>query len=246
MKRNHPLGSRQWLDYVFVAPPARDPQGRSRPTQRYLAQGLDGAVTVAEGGNTATARSLLVTMRNAGLVKRWKLEPFSLNNADHGIEATPDILFETHDGRSFVVETKASKYLTQEKLDKQRRVESLITQSGMTFLFWTDRWPLSAVLWRQLREMRRLGSCDIPYDRIFAVGQQVEEAPKTMADLREAGMYRDHVLAAVWAGQAHFDLLSPLCDQTLITSNPKDRGFEKVLNASVEAHGWWNTLAELV
>lgn len=246
MKRNHPLGSRQWLDHVFLAPPARDPQGRSRPTQRYLAQGGDGSVTVAEGGNTATARSLLVTMRNAGVVKRWKLEPFALNNADHGINATPDILFETHDGRSFVVETKASKYLTEEKLEKQRHVESVITQSGMTFLLWTDRWPLSAVLWRQLREMRRLGSCDVPYDRLLAVAQQVAESPKTLADLRRSGLYRHHVLAAVWAGQAHADFFRPLSDQTLISSNPKDRCFESTLRAPVEAYGWWGTLAETV
>lgn len=246
MNRNHPLGSRNWLEQVFQSAPARDPQGRSRPTQRYLVQGGDNSVTVAEGGNTATARSLLVTMRNAGYVKRWKLEPFSLNNADHGIDATPDILFETHDGRAFVVETKASKFLTEEKLERQRRVESVITQSGMTFLFWTDRWPLSAALWRQLREMRRLGSCDIPYDRIFAVAQLVAEAPKTLEELRKAGVYRHHVLAAVWVGQAHFNPFAPLCDRTLITSNPKDRRFETVLYAPVESYGWWSSLAEIV
>lgn len=246
MKKNHPVGSRQWLDYVFLAPPARDPQGRSRPTQRYLAQGDDGTVTVAEGGNTATARSLLATMKNAGMVKRWKLEPFALNGVDHGVNATPDILFETTDGRAFVVETKASKYLTDEKQQKQRRVESVITQSGMTFLLWTDRWPLSAVLWRHLREMRRLGSCDIPYDRLFAVAQQVAAGPKTLTELRQVGLYRHHVLAAVWAGQAHFDLFRPLEDKTPITSNPKDRRFETTLHAPVEAYGWWRTLEETV
>jgi len=246
VKGNHPLGSRNWLEQVFQSAPARDPQGRSRPTQRYLAQGGDFTVTVAEGGNSAIARSLLATMKNAGVVKRWKLEPFPLNNADHGIVATPDILFETQDGRSFVVETKASKYLTDEKLEKQRRVERVITQSGMTFLLWTDRWPLSSVAWRHLREMRRLGSCDIPYDRIFAVAQSVAETPMSMETLRKEGMYRSHVLAAVWAGLAHCNLFSPLCDQTLITASLKDRGFETLLHAPVEAYGWWNTLSEIV
>ena len=244
MKKRYPLGSQQWLEGVFNSDFARNPNGRSRPTQRYLTQDFDGSVSVAEGGNTATARSLLTTMKNAGLVRRLKLEPFMLNRADHGIDATPDIIFEAGDGGVYVVETKSSKYLTEEKLQKQRRVESVVTQGGMTYLFWTDIWPLSAVLWRQIREIRRIGTSDVPFDRILAVSQLVAERPQTMEELRMAGHYRQYVLAAVWSGQAHFDLLSPLTNHSVISSNAQDRKFKDLLKASVEAFSWWESLTD--
>ena len=69
MRKGNSLGSPQWLEDVFISGPARDPNGRSRPTQRYLTRMDDEGVSVAEGGNTAIARSLLTTMRNAGLVR---------------------------------------------------------------------------------------------------------------------------------------------------------------------------------
>lgn len=244
MSKRNPLGSREWLERVFASGPTRDPNGRSRPTQRYLTNGTDDSVLVAEGGNTATARSLLTTMQNAGLVRRMKLEPFDLNRADHGVDATPDIVFEAHDGRVYVVETKASKFLTEEKLAKQRHVESVLTQSGMTYLFWTDVWPLSSVVWRQIRELRRLGTSDVPFDRILAVAQTVAEGPTTMEELRQAGLYRQYVLAAVWAGQAHLDLFSPLSAQSAVSADPRQRRFDSVLTAPVAAYDWWTSLAE--
>jgi hypothetical protein len=242
MKKRLSLGSNAWLEEVFASEPARDPSGRSRPTQRYLIHQSSGEPSVAEGGNTATARSLLTTMLNAGVVKRLKLEPFQLNRADHGIDATPDVIFQTCDSRVFVVETKASKYLTEEKLSKQRQVESVITQSGMTYLFWTDAWPLSSVLWRQLRETRRLGTSEIPRDQIWAVAQAVAVSPKTIEELRQLGLYRQYVLAAVWLGQVHMDLFSQLSEFSLVSTNPLDRRFNTVLNASVKSYEWWGSL----
>ncbi len=201
-------------------------------------------MSVAEGGNAATARSLLNTMRKAGLVKRLKLEPFDLNRVDHGVDATPDILFQFHDGRVFVVEVKASKYLTDEKLSKLRHVEAAVKSAGMTYLLWTDVWPLSSVVWRQIRELRRLGSSDVPYDRILEVAERVIDSPKTMHDLRKMGFYRQFVLAAVWEGRAHVDLFSPITDSTIVSSNPAYRRFEALLSAPVGGHSWFTSLTE--
>ena len=49
MSKRNPLGSREWLERVFASGPTRDPNGRSRPTQRYLTNGTDDSVLVAEG-----------------------------------------------------------------------------------------------------------------------------------------------------------------------------------------------------
>lgn len=244
MKRRHMLGSSAWLEEMFQSEPARDPTGRSRPTQRYLTLQSNGAPSVAEGGNTATARSLLMTMTKAGLVKRLKLEPFALNKANDGIDAIPDIAFQTHDGRVFVVETKASKYLTKDKLAKQLQVESVVTQSGMTYLFWTDSWPLTSVLWRQMRETRRLGTSEIPREQILEVADAISSGPKSLNQLRQVGLYRPYVLAAVWLGQAHVDLFSQFSEETLVSNDPKARQFDRLLSASVSSYQWWSTLTE--
>lgn len=238
-----PLGSRKWVEMVFATAPARDPQGRSRPTQRFALRG-DDELTVAEGGGSSIARSLLESMRKAGLVRRWKLEPFGLNRRDHQVEAFPDIIFETVDDAIYVAEVKASKFLNDEKLKKLSAVEKVINASGMTYLLWTDRWPLSRPTWRLAREMRHLGSCAIPRDAILAVQEAVREAPMTVDELSLLGSYRQHIFAAIWEGLVHIDLHAEFSDKTLVTNTVSSRRFEDFLVAPVESYSWWSSQQE--
>ena len=239
------LGSSCWRAEVFDSPAARDPGGRSRPTQRYIALDQSDSVSVAEGGNTAITRSILTTCLLAGLIKRFKLEPFALNKDLHGVDAIPDAIFETVDDRLYVVENKAKLYLNEAKVEKCLAVEKIVNAAGLTYLLWTDAWPLSPAVWRLQREMRRLGTAAIAEERIVAVGQAVEQAPLRMDQLRTLGIYREHILSAVWQGAAHLDLFSELTDETLVSNDPQSRGLASTLHASVAAHRWWRGLARV-
>lgn len=239
MKTIHELGSPEWREWVFRSPPARDVRGRSRPTQRYIVTGLDGSPMVAEGGAAAVARSVITTSIFSGLVNRFKPEPFGLTLDKDGIEAVPDMLFEHADSRLFVPEFKSARYLTEEKLEKCRQVEQVVKKAGMTYLFWTDAWPLTPCVWRLMREMRRCGTGNVPETKLAELGKLISNGPHTFAQLREAGVYREFVLAAAWRGQVHFDLFSELSDETRVTSDVRDRRFDQVLHAPVGAQNFW-------
>lgn len=236
------LGSATWRAEVFASPPARDASGRSRPTQRYVTLDPNESLSIAEGGNSAIARSILTTSMLAGLVKRFKMEPFSLLEKEHGVDAVPDVLFETADDHLYVVENKAKMYLTEGKIEKCAAVERVVNNAGLTYLLWTDAWPLGPSVWRLQREMRRLGTSAVPEERITALVEAVSRAPLCISQLRAVGLYREHVLAAVWRGLVHMDFFSEMSDQTLITNDVRSRGFDSALHASVDSHRWWRRL----
>lgn len=238
------LGSGKWVEQVFSEGPARSVQGRSRPTQRYLTSDHRGQMVVAEGGGASIARSLLEAMQNAGIVTRFKLEPFTLTRKEHGVDATPDSLFQTVDGETFVVEVKSSRFLTAEKIEKCIEVQAALANSGMKYLLWTDTSPLPPAFWRLLREMRRLGNSALSQESIEKVIHAISEGPKTVEELRHVGIYRDTILAAAWHGVAHFNLHSEFGDKTMVSNDVHARQFPRFLKSTIRNHVWWSGLPQ--
>lgn len=238
------LGSNKWVEQVFSEGPARSVQGRSRPTQRYLTSDHRGQMVIAEGGGASIARSLLEAMQNAGVVTRFKLEPFTLTRKEHGVDATPDSLFQTFDGETFVIEVKSSRYLTAEKIDKCLQVQAALAGSGMKYLLWTDTSPLPPALWRLLREMRRLGYSAVPRESIEQVIHAISEKPMTVEELRQIGIYRDIILAAAWHGVSHFNLHVEFGDKTMVSNDVNARQFPRFLKSTVKTHAWWSGLPQ--
>ena len=239
-----PLGSHHWLEEIFADGPARDVQGRSRPTQRFLTLDHHGRLRIAEGGGASIARSLLETMRNAGVVSRFKLEPFTLTLKDHGVNATPDIVFQTSDHATYVAEVKSSRFLTADKLEKCQKVDAALAGSGMKYLLWTDTWPLPPSVWRLMREMRRLGFTDLPRSNLQDVVTAIAERPQTVLELREQRIDRSSILAAAWHGLVHFDFHAAFVDQTVISGNVHARRFSQTLTSTVKTHAWWGSLPQ--
>lgn len=233
------IGSKKWVDSVFASPPAREVKGRSRPTQRYIAT-VDDAASHAEGGNTAAARNLLHTMRNAQAVSAFKLEPFELS--EDGLVTIPDIIFRTRDDKVYVVEVKSYRFLIEEKLEKCRAVEKKINSYGMKYLLWTDRWPLNRYLWNLTRRLRMMGYADISKEELDYAVTLVESGAATMGRLAELGVYQHVVLAAVWHGRLHINLFDKLCSETKVTLNEEDRKFSPTLTASVAQQTFWHNM----
>lgn len=243
-KNRFALGSGKWLELVFSEGPARSVQGRSRPTQRYLTDDYRGQLVIAEGGGASIARSLLEVMQNTGIVTRFKLEPFTLTLKEHGVDATPDSLFQTADGETFVIEVKSSRFLTAEKIEKCVQVQAALANSGMKYLLWTDTSPLPPVLWRLLREMRRLGFTAVPRESVEKVLAAISERPMTVEELRQMGIYRDSILAAAWHGVAHFNLHREFDDKTMVSRDVNARQFSRFLKSTIKTHVWWSGLPQ--
>jgi uncharacterized protein with HEPN domain len=241
-KRSYPIGSQKWLAQIYEEGPARDVRGRSRPTQRYFTYDQRGQIIAAEGGNAAIARNVLETMQNTGYVTRFKLEPFSLTIKEDGLAATPDILFQTQDGESYVVEVKSSRFLTPEKIEKCRQVEIALAGTGLKYLLWTDTSPLPPATWRMMREMRRLGFSSVQPEAINKIVQAVAVAPKTIEQLRSQGMYREPILAAVWHGLVHINFTESFHDKSVVSNDVSTRKFQRYLTATIKTHTWWSNL----
>jgi len=199
-------------------------------------------MVIAEGGGAAIARSILETMKNAGVVTRFKLEPFKMTRATHGVDATPDILFQTLTGGTFVVEVKSARFLTAEKIKKCQEVEAALAGSGMSYLLWTDRSPTPPALWRLVREMRRLGFSAVPSESIKNVIDTIREQPRSVAELRQLGIYRDAILCSAWHGAAHFNLHTEFCDKTMVSKDVSERQFSRHLKCSIKNHVWWDNM----
>lgn len=243
MQKHLKIGTPPWLEAVFASPPTRDVRGRSRPTQRHAVI-EDEKKIYAEGGNTATSRSLLSTMVKAGVVKRYKLEPFELSIAEHGVKAIPDVLFEHADGSLYVVENKSARYLTSERVEKCKAVQAVVNGAGMKYLLWTDRWPLTPNCQRLLRHARRHATSAVAKDSVEKAIQTVSNCRMTFGELRTRGVYRPEIMTAIWEGGLHTDLLTELSDDTVVDTDVGSRGFDLLLNAPVEAHLWWSTTSK--
>jgi hypothetical protein len=240
------FGSERWVEDVFAGKDARQLAGRSRPTQRYAIAGADGKPTYAEGGNESVARGLMILGVNTGLIKRWKFQPFALTKEEHKVEAVPDLLFQIHDDRVFVAEVRSARFHTAEKLAKARLIQQAVNGTDrLKYVYWTDAWPLTPSTCNLVRELRRCGTSDIPSSSINALHELLkEEGPKSFFDLRQKECFRDVVMAAVWLGRAHIDLLSPVTDSTLVTSNPHTRRFHELLHLNVGGQTWWSSLSK--
>lgn len=237
------IGSPTWVERVFSSPEAREVWGLSRPTQRYGVRGPNGLPQWAEGGNEATARALMVLGQTTGQILRWKSQPFALEKATHGMKAVPDLMFQTANGSIYVAEPRSCRFLNAKKLAETKAVEKVLSESGLiTYLFWTDLWPLCPATTRLVRELRRCGTAAIPVQSINALAEVLQAGPKSFFELRQLGYFRDVVMAAVWHGRAHIDLYKAVHDSTVVSADLAQRGFEKTLIAPVRSQSIWSEM----
>lgn len=236
------LGHIDWVQSVFEGTVARDVRGRSRPTQRYAALTADKQLVNFEGGCASIAKSVFETCKQAGIVSRFKPEPFMLKKSKYGFDAIPDFLCEIYDRQCYVVECKSTRYLTEERLEKCMRVQEVVNNAGMVYALWTDAWPLPPNIWQMYRTMRRCGNSAVSVPDLIRLQHAVERRSMTVAELRELGIYYQHILSSCWHGRTHFPIFNPLSDETEVSVDSSVRGLELTLNAPVEAHRFWRSL----
>lgn len=239
------IGTSAWIEQVRSTPPARSPLGRSRPTHQYKPYLASmGRQVACEGANEVTCALLLDILAKAGLVRWWKEQPFQLKEREHGIEATPDGIFEWTNGKHYVLETKSAKYVTEKVLAKAAELEALFKAAGVTYLFWTDDKQVGNPLRTTVRQIWTAGGADISADEVGQVMNIVAQGPVAIGTVLEQGIRPDAYRHAIAIGKVHCNLTEKLDEHTILYPNRLDHAYDVLLGGGPDPEGWWNALPD--
>jgi len=144
--------SQAWLRAVFESPPRRDIYKVCKSTTVFphYARCIE-QLLYAEGGNENAAMLLLEHLWRQGYVKRFKTQPFFLEEVGGPIKRVPDFLVELWDGRIFVLQIKAHRFCTDEIKSGFETERQLLTSRGFSYLLWTDRTVLKSGLYSNVQ-----------------------------------------------------------------------------------------------
>lgn len=238
-------GSPAWIEAVYSSDPARSVEGRSRPTQRDTSvSALNKTSVSVEGRLEKIALNLLGLLCNLGLIKRFKYQPFKFDEQLHGVEATPDFLFEDINGKHHVLEVKSLAFLTADEQAQQDKVKSVSQQARLGFILWTDQWPLSRSVFNIMSHMRRAHNLGIADGEIEDLIQAIRDKPRTLKELRSPPfkVSSDFVLATAYRGKAFWNIFQEFEDHTYVYEHPQ-RGFlESLLQGWSRAEVVWSRL----
>ena len=239
------LGSPAWIEAVYSSGPARSVEGRSRPTQRDMSvSALDKTSDAVEGRLEKIALNLLEWLRNLGLVKRFKYQPFKLDEQLHGVKATPDFLFEDSNGNHHVLEVKSVAFLTADEQEQQDKVKRASQQARLGFIFWTDQWPLSRSVFNIMSHMRRAHNLGITDSEIEGLIQAIRDQPRTLKELRSPPfkVSSDFVFATAYRGKAFWNIFQEIEDHTYVYEHPQRDLLEPLFKGWCRAELVWSAL----
>jgi len=228
------------LNRFFESPPRRQVNGRSRPTQRFVFRSDCSGVTVTEGGNELTAALLFEHMWRCGWLRRYKFQPFSLDQLDLPETTVPDVLVELVDGRYFLVEVKSAKFLTPEKRQKFEATASLLRTRSLNCVLWTDANELSKTVWHNARHLQRASRLKVDDGDMNAVLPALPHA-RTLGQLMQITDTPFDVLLAVAArGVFHLNLQKKFDEHAHVFTKAPTHEFNMLFSAGPNAGGWWN------
>ena len=238
------IGSKAWVEFVRTSPLARNPLGRSRPTQRFAPPALpcSGKSAVAEGGNELTLLLLVDLMFGMGLVKWFKEQPFRLTEADHGIDAVPDMMFEWMSGGLQVVEVKSKRYLNVEEEAKCRRVAGVLEKGAVSYALLTDKDHLAEPLWTNVRNIALAAASAVPPEQIERGKAALDVGPVSIRDLALRGIPLEAVRVLLARGHAFYNLRDRESVNTVVSPTLDPGPYEELFGAKPTAERWWSSL----
>lgn len=239
-----PRPNSEQLNAFFDAPPRREVNGRSRPTQRFKFRSDCVGVTVLEGGNELTAALIFEHLWRCGWLRRYKFQPFSLDQLDLPETTVPDALVELSDSRYFVVEIKSAKFFTQEKRDKFDATTALLKTRGLTQLLWTDNVPLNTVTWHNARHLQRAFRLDVTDAECVAVLAALPQASTLGQLMTTTDLPWEILIANAARGLFHLNLNQKFDEHAAITAHPDTVHFNHLFGARPNLGGWFERISD--
>lgn len=245
-----PANRQRWLTEVFRSPPRRNVRGRSRPTQRFIFEDANGGdLIVAEGGNEMTAAILLRYLKNIGIVKRYKLQPFNLNEICPGLDATPDFLVELRDGRIYILEIKARRFINADVLNKIETVRAALLEHKLQYLLWTDRDPYGITnkihrsIWNNTREIFRGWAIPMDQETEEKIREKVIDPNCSIGDIDKLVGW-DMTIAALARGLFFINLEETINEKSTVQATfPAEVG-EHFFATRSNSKTWWDSLPD--
>lgn len=237
-----PKVSRAWREEVFSSPPRRDIARESKATTRLpVLVPMQGCTFYGDGGNEHVALLLLRHFQSIGIVRRFKSQPFYLEELGGPSKLIPDILVELRDSSLHVIECKSNRFVTDEVKERFALEEQCLVGLGFRFHVWTNRdkvgQPISSTVRELDRGFRRPPSSEI-VNRISACVC----SKTTLGDLL-VDFGHDDVIGAAAVCAIHFDLRRKLHETSAVTLLPSAEYQDHFFESRHVPDGWWASLS---
>ena len=233
------IGSPAWIKAVYEADPARSVLGRSRPTQRNISVDRELGTSIAvEGRLENMALQMLDWLKNQGLVRRFKTQPFKLNKDEHGVEATPDFMFEDDAKNQYVLEVKPVDSFDPCEQHQQGEVGRVVSLAQMKFVLWTDQWPLTRTVHHNLWHMRRAAKLGFSESDLLEVVNAVASNSKSLQELQAC----DAIYAAAYRGLVFLNVFHPIQANTHVHSTAPQHIHRELFKGWCPADMAWDRL----
>lgn len=234
--------SRAWRDSIFSSAPRRCVAKQSKSTTRVPVF-TDSGVQFGEGGHEATALMLLRHLQLFGAVKRFKSQPFSLEEIRGPRDRIPDILVELESGSPalHVVQVKSKRFINEDVQQKFDMEREFLESKGFGYHVWTDRDRLSRHTSHTVRMLdrgfRHRVSSDVA-GRIHAAARDVA----TLAPLLlEFGW--DDAISAASLGAFHINSLEKIHENSPVHLHFPSHLYTDLFARRNDAADWWEGLA---
>lgn len=242
MADKSPKVSRAWREEVFSSPPRRDIARESKATTRLpVIVPMQGCTFYGDGGNEHVALLLLRHLQSIGIVRRFKSQPFYLEELGGPGKLIPDLLVELHDWSLHVIECKSSRFVTDEVKARFAIEEQCLIDLGFRFHIWTNRDKVGRPISSAVRELDRGFKRPPPHETVNQISSSVCSST-TLGDLL-VNFGHDDVIGAAAVCAIHFDLRRELHETSAVTLHPSPEYQDYFFESRHVPDGWWESLS---
>lgn len=232
--------SEAWRQEVFNSKPRRDIQKHGKSTTRHpVMVEWTGLVEYVNGGHERVAALLLEQLYIDGYVRRWKTQPFDLQELG-GPNSVPDFLVELKDRTLHIIEVKAKRFVSPEIEAKFDISEKFLEPLGFVFHLWTNADKLSSATSHTVAELERGRRFPAPPEIISEIGKKAAEF-QVIGQLLDLYSW-DDVLSAAAFRAFHIDFTQPIHENSPIVRNHSNTFYSHIFAKRDESTSWWDSL----
>lgn len=242
MEKSPKQPSRAWREAVFNSEPRRCVATQSKSTTRVPVLTQSGW-QYAEGGHEATALMLLRHLQRFGAVKRFKAQPFALEEIGGPQKRIPDLLIEIEGTTTdlHVVQVKSARFISADVQDRLDQERDFLEAKGFGYHVWTDRDRLSRTTFQTVRMLDRGFRHRAAADVVASIGAAAKEATTLSPLVQNFGW--DDAISAAALGSFHINALEKLHENSPIHLHFPTTVYAHLFARRNAAEGWWERLA---
>jgi hypothetical protein len=233
--------SQGWCDAVFESGPRRCVATQSKSTTRIPVLTPSGW-QYAEGGHEATALMLLAYLQRFGVIKRFKSQPFALEEIGGPKKRIPDILVEVAFGEPtlHIIQVKSKRFITPEVQTKFDTESAFLSTKKIGYQVWTDADHLSRNTSHTVRMLDRGYRHPASSDVIGRIRNAASNVSTLEPLLTEFGW--DDAISAASLGAFHINALEKIHEQSTINLSFPGPYYASLFSRRDAVIGWWDSI----